>query len=102
MINVTPLVGVWIEIAAFSESPNTCWVTPLVGVWIEILAVSKPNSLVSSLPLWECGLKYSKENLFQCCQVTPLVGVWIEMTSTWQHLRTKKVTPLVGVWIEIS
>ena len=54
---VTPCVGVWIEIL---YSPcKLCYapVTPCVGVWIEIsvlitFAVSK-----KSLPAWECGLK---------------------------------------------
>ena len=35
---VTPLVGVWIEIAEESECSKTkSHVTPLVGVWIEII-----------------------------------------------------------------
>ena len=34
-------------------------VTPFVGVWIEILdADSIVFTLVTSLPSWECGLKY--------------------------------------------
>ena len=33
---VTPLVGVWIEIAAIGELSESVSVTPLVGVWIEI------------------------------------------------------------------
>ena len=58
MIQVTPLVGVWIEINYRKLSPYSCMVTPLVGVWIEIVLVV-------------CGV------LVSC--VTPLVGVWIEM-----------------------
>ena len=34
-------------------------VTPFVGVWIEIIAYSREHiSAPSSLPSWECGLKY--------------------------------------------
>ena len=33
---VTPLVGVWIEINEKDEYKNCDTVTPLVGVWIEI------------------------------------------------------------------
>ena len=56
---VTPLVGVWIEIA-ISQLIFTYWpVTPLVGVWIEMYRL--PFLCIeggASLPLWECGLKY--------------------------------------------
>ena len=34
---VTPLVGVWIEIATSTPLCNSLEVTPLVGVWIEII-----------------------------------------------------------------
>ena len=33
-------------------------VTPLVGVWIEIKVGISGASFLWSLPLWECGLKY--------------------------------------------
>ena len=38
-MNVTPFVGVWIEIS-FARRSNLCrYVTPFVGVWIEITDV---------------------------------------------------------------
>ena len=57
---VTPLVGVWIEIFKSSPRRITCLVTPLVGVWIEIAVRSESSPYKN---------------------VTPLVGVWIEMMS---------------------
>ena len=36
--NVTPCVGVWIEIYKRISAPIAYIVTPCVGVWIEILA----------------------------------------------------------------
>ena len=56
---VTPLVGVWIEILEKWKITQELLVTPLVGVWIEIIRI------------W--GTKDS----LTC--VTPLVGVWIEI-----------------------
>ena len=35
--NVTPFVGVWIEIFLTIEGLTAAKVTPFVGVWIEIL-----------------------------------------------------------------
>ena len=58
---VTPLAGVWIEIAHFRSFPSHSGVTPLAGVWIEIEV--KPIILAStlrSLPSRECGLKYGE------------------------------------------
>ena len=55
-------------------------VTPLVGVWIEITIKTQLFREDGSLPLWECGLKFSmniNQNVYQ--SVTPLVGVWIEI-----------------------
>ena len=58
--HVTPLVGVWIEIVKNIHYQNNPFVTPLVGVWIEIsLANIFPQAVLVSLPLWECGLKYT-------------------------------------------
>ena len=55
-----------------------------------------------SLPLWECGLKFSKVPLpAMQFLVTPLVGVWIEILSKIHMISSIRVTPLVGVWIEI-
>ena len=57
---------------------------------------------MSSLPLWECGLKcyyLAKADNFDL--VTPLVGVWIEIVLKIFGSFVNVVTPLVGVWIEI-
>ena len=57
----------------------------------------------SSLPSWECGLKYVFRHLYVChIVVTPFVGVWIEILTTQVFLLSVLVTPFVGVWIEIS
>ncbi len=78
-------------------------VTPCVGVWIEIVRTSSSVAIFSSLPAWECGLKY-KVSLRPVTQsrVTPCVGVWIEMVRTSSSVATFSVTPCVGVWIEIK
>ena len=55
---VTPLAGVWIEIASNVKEEIKMEVPPLAGVWIEIM---RPKSRSG------------------CPQVTPLAGVWIEM-----------------------
>ena len=55
-------------------------VTPCVGVWIEILRSLENIKKKTSLPAWECGLKW--EGLHQkvaALIVTPCVGVWIEI-----------------------
>ncbi len=57
-LQVTPCVGVWIEIETISYKQLVVFVTPCVGVWIEIA-------------LGENGQQYPK--------VTPCVGVWIEI-----------------------
>ena len=57
ILTVTPLVGVWIEIAVFASIAACNTVTPLVGVWIEIGIQYAIQQNLPSLPLWECGLK---------------------------------------------
>ena len=57
-MEVTPYVGVWIEIDITPEQIIEIMVTPDVGVWIEI----------------ECALDVSVWKI-----VTPYVGVWIEI-----------------------
>ena len=54
---VTPLAGVWIEIAASKLLPEPGVVTPLAGVWIEIYSHDVIQNNIESLPLRECGLK---------------------------------------------
>ncbi len=58
---VTPLAGVWIEIALLLSEEETEIVTPLAGVWIEMGAI------------------YTS---YRTCPVTPLAGVWIEMLGS--------------------
>ena len=55
---VTPLAGVWIEIAVCGVEVLHCPVTPLAGVWIEIGKIKCLSALLT---------------------VTPLAGVWIEI-----------------------
>ena len=100
---VTPLAGVWIEITPFAALTGHDAVTPLAGVWIEIFGYHSLPSVISSLPLRECGLKYcrdSQESLLSL--VTPLAGVWIEIAVHLPYAFGIKVTPLAGVWIEIT
>ena len=78
---VTPLVGVLIEISICCARMPSGMVTPLVGVWIEIVKeLNKEVIPAPSLPSWECGLKSQKQSVLQQrSAVTPLVGVWIEI-----------------------
>ena len=89
---------------SFSFSANQCRVvTPCVGVWIEIIRSRKSlANRWSSLPAWECGLKYVQciIDIAVVC-VTPCVGVWIEIGIQRCSRIRKIVTPCVGVWIRI-
>ena len=58
---VTPYVGVWIEMDVKKVSPFSVLVTPYVGVWIEIQVPEAHK---------------------QGNRVTPYVGVWIEIGLT--------------------
>ena len=96
-------MGVWIEIDRYLQTFGLSGVTPCVGVWIEIITPLPSMRKASSLPAWECGLKYSPRNHFQAWPVvTPCVGVWIEMPYTPHQDSLIVVTPCVGVWIEIG
>ena len=64
-VPVTPLVGVWIEIIYALSAVKSVIVTPLVGVWIEILLPRQVQGITESLPLWECGLKYCNYKLLR-------------------------------------
>ena len=80
---VTPYVGVWIETWARRKNVGEKEVTPYVGVWIETKGGLGSSSTVSSLLMWECGLKL----IVGCTahrpqDVTPYVGVWIETVET--------------------
>ena len=67
-LTVTPLAGVWIEIMQRRTIVNMPSVTPLAGVWIEISASSAASSGTPSLPLRECGLKYSNSSHMVCLE----------------------------------
>ena len=57
---VTPLAGVWIEMSSVFSCPDVSIVTPLAGVWIEIpITYAITVAPAMSLPLRECGLKYT-------------------------------------------
>ena len=73
-------MGVWIEMLLNGLCSPGKPVTPLVGVWIEICSRASIPPCLTSLPLWECGLKslISYAPLI-ALDVTPLVGVWIEI-----------------------
>ena len=51
-------MGVWIEIVFFILLLLNFNVTPCVGVWIEIEELQYDSDDNMSLPAWECGLKY--------------------------------------------
>ena len=57
---VTPLAGVWIEIAFTMRESDSRKVTPLAGVWIEITYI-----------ILHCTYRI----------VTPLAGVWVPYHS---------------------
>ena len=78
-------------------------VAPLVGAWIEMDDTNQALSLLlSSLPLWERGLKFVRIlGTDISIIVAPLVGAWIEMVETPLSPETIAVAPLVGAWIEI-
>ena len=59
-LEVTPFVGVWIEILEDTASTTQSLVTPFVGVWIEM---------------------FSCIHVRQRKSVTPFVGVWIEINT---------------------
>ena len=56
---VTPCVGVWIEEKELQKLQGISAVTPCVGVWIEIKKIAQAIAGKLSLPVWECGLKFS-------------------------------------------
>ncbi len=57
---VTPCAGVWIEINVSKRVAISGSVTPCAGVWIEIQKRKNDYDLRWSLPVRECGLKYSR------------------------------------------
>ena len=57
---VTPLAGVWIEMTIKNYYRRNQMVTPLAGVWIEMNIRSSKRTASTSLPLRECGLKFTR------------------------------------------
>ena len=52
-------MGVWIEIISSTVLYMGGFpVTPCVGVWIEMDSKTSGVVVVTSLPAWECGVKY--------------------------------------------
>ena len=73
-----------------------------MGAWIEIVVYLYCIDNLSSLPLWERGLKsLVKRRMKQCGRVAPLVGAWIEIKDLQNKKTLTVVAPLVGAWIEI-
>ena len=51
-------MGVWIEILVLYTVKLYRVVAPFVGVWIEINTTNLGSDINTSLPSWECGLKF--------------------------------------------
>ena len=79
--DVTPFVGVWIEMYCFFVFVN-CWCLSLPS-WecgLKSAPLSNWEDRQKSLPSWECGLKCkATEGMTDEQKVTPFVGVWIEI-----------------------
>ena len=124
-MEVTPFVGVWIEIYSIFKGVRADYVTPFVGVWIEI-----HDKLASSLSCHSHSLRGSVDwniqlyivsllhpshslrgsvdwNLLTVKALRLLQCHSLRGSVDWnlQHLpfsSVKGVTPFVGVWIEIT
>ena len=68
-----------------------------MGVWIEIIWSIILSTILLSLPLWECGLKYLQwpEPYFHH-PVTPFMGVWIEMKPLQRKAESLECHSLYG------
>ena len=78
-------------------------VTPLAGVWIEIAyEVTEITEAAESLPLRECGLKLF-DRLFRRSDIwsLPLRECGLKCVDSVHFAWDRYVTPLAGVWIEI-
>ena len=72
-------------------------VTPFTGVWIEINSDVFEGYSFLSLPLRECGLKLSADEIKVCItEVTPFTGVWIEINNMYIELCGKNSHSLYG------
>ena len=54
---VAPRVGAWIEILLTVDEYREYRVAPRVGAWIEIECSGDRYTAITSLPVWERGLK---------------------------------------------
>ena len=75
-------------------------VTPYVGVWIETKLALCATIVISSLLMWECGLKHKTVASLRAMPCHSLCG-----SVDWNRKRLTVnvwtvVTPYVGVWIE--
>ncbi len=99
-----------------------CVVTPYVGVWIETPRYIGMNVLMTSLLMWECGLKLGCDPIVFGSWCHSLCGSvdwnYRQLTDRWSSIRhslcgsvdwnkssssfflDRMVTPYVGVWIE--
>ncbi len=99
---VTPFLGVWIEIMFKGNKGIHCLVTPFLGVWIEIPCDRYWNTdWKTSLPSWECGLKWLLVNHLLTSYRHSLLGSVDWNGKSKNMSRENMVTPFLGVWIEI-
>ena len=102
-IAVAPLVGAWIEISVSSPQRAMGSVAPLVGAWIEIAPNMDSAMLLTSLPLWERGLKFvalpRSERVME--KSLPLWERGLKSKCKFKLIAKPGVAPLVGAWIEI-
>ena len=98
-----PLRECGLKFPEFYGDENLPGVTPLAGVWIEIAKQDISDPCPKSLPLRECGLKSGKglPAIFHFCH-SPCGSVDWNLKRIKSPSRYCKVTPLAGVWIEIS
>ncbi len=78
-------------------------VTPYVGVWIEIPGRTVQQSQLTSPPMWGCGLKLHSLTLNWITFVSPpMWGCGLKFLVPFRVEPAAEVTPYVGVWIEIN
>ena len=68
---------------------------------MKLTRLRRVYDLLTSLPLWERGLKLGEYSAFSALKVAPLVGAWIEISVYPTEDMYYVVAPLVGAWIEI-
>ena len=96
-------MGAWIETYLQALITNKGQVAPHVGAWIETSGETPPESIITSLPTWERGLKrITPITQLQQAQVAPHAGAWIETTKLSMSYAPLSVAPHAGAWIETS